>query len=223
VLLLYALTFIFSDCMVRPLQILQLLFLHCLINVQVPANLYYFLLQLQPSTFGFIINWFSKYLPVVAVYYDTPQKIADVFIDYVFLRNVGQIFVLIVILGVFWFIFLILGNKRILPHKIWHRFLEEVSQKRYQLMVINDVITLFYLPILYFGFMQLQHLFGSGIYGFNGFVTLVFLLAALAMPFIWLLVWFKLDSNTLKERLWFLTLRVTPMEGEVEIIHEVKS
>jgi hypothetical protein len=170
---------------------------------------------------GFVVNWFKGYFPGKAVYYDTPQKIVDVFVDYVFLRNVGQIFVLIVILGSLWFVFLLLENKRIVSHKIWHKFLEEVSQKRYQLMVVNDVITLFYLPILYFGFLQLQHLFGEGIYGFNVFATLLFVIAALAMPFVWLLVWFKVPVETFKQRLWFLTLRVTPNEGEAEPIHEV--
>jgi hypothetical protein len=124
VLLLYAVTFVFSDCIVRPLQILQLLFLHCLINVQVPANLYYLLVQLKPSLLGFVKNWFSAYFPTTAAYYDTPQKIVDVFTDYIFVRNVGQVFTLMVVLGTFWFVFLLLGNRRVITHKIWHKFLE---------------------------------------------------------------------------------------------------
>lgn len=42
-LVLYAITFVFSDVMVRPLQMLQILLFHCLIAAGVPANLYYFL------------------------------------------------------------------------------------------------------------------------------------------------------------------------------------
>lgn len=123
VLLLYGLTFIFSDCMVRPLQVLQIYFLHCLASVGVPANLYYFLLQLKLSLLPFLENWFSPYLPEKSLYYDTPPKVGDVFVDYIFLRNVGQIFLLVVVLACFWFVFLILGNKRVVQHKVWHSFL----------------------------------------------------------------------------------------------------
>jgi hypothetical protein len=58
-------------------------------------------------------------------------------------------------------------------------------------MIINDVFSLFYFPILYFGFLQLQHLFGPGILGLNGFIALVFILTVILLPFIWIYVWVK--------------------------------
>jgi len=58
-------------------------------------------------------------------------------------------------------------------------------------MVINDVLSLFFLPILFFSFMQLNNLNGGGIYSFNAFVTVIFLIAAILMPVIWLLLWIK--------------------------------
>lgn len=122
-LLLYVLTFVFSDVMVRPLQFLQLLFLHCLVDSPISANLYYPLRGLQSSTLNFITNWFKDSFSTQSVYYDTPLKIQDACIDYIFLRNVGQVFVVMVVLACFWFLFLILGNKKIVSHKLWHSFL----------------------------------------------------------------------------------------------------
>lgn len=58
-------------------------------------------------------------------------------------------------------------------------------------MVVNDVLSLFYLPITYFGFWQFTHLFGEGVYGFNGFSALVLVLAALIIPVVWLGLWCK--------------------------------
>ena len=190
-LLLFALTMFFSDVMIRPLQMLQMLFLHCLIDSPAPANMYYLLQTLRLSTLNFVTNWFSGMFPSTIVYYDTPTKIYDTCIDYIFLRNVGQIFTLIVVMAVFAFIFLILSNKRIMCNKVWHSFFSEVSEKRFRWMALNDILSLFYVPITYFGFWQFHHLFGTGIYGFNGFVTLVFVLSTILLPIIYLILWCK--------------------------------
>jgi magnesium-transporting ATPase (P-type) len=206
--------------MVRPLQVLQIYFLHCLASVGVPANLYYFLLQLKLSLLPFLDNWFSPYLPVKSLYYDTPPKLGDVFVDYVFLRNLGQIFLLMVVLACFWFVFLILGNKRVVSHKVWHSFLSEVSQKRYGVMVYNDVLSLFYLPILYFAFMQMNNFFGDGFYAFNGFIALVFAILAIITPVIYNILWFRWTPQQLKEKLWFLTIRVKRGE-KAATVHEI--
>ena len=121
-LLLFVFSFFFSDVMLRPLQMLQLLFLHSMIDSPVSANIYYLLVGLKISTLSFISNWFSSSFPELTQYYDTPLKIQDACIDYIFLRNVGQIYVMGVVFFSFFFVFLILGNKRILSHKIWHSF-----------------------------------------------------------------------------------------------------
>ena len=109
--------------MIKPLQMLQLLFLHSLIDSPVSANIYYFLIGFRISTLNFITNWFKTSFPSRTPYYDTPLKIQDTCIDYIFLRNVGQIYVIIVVFICFWFTFLILGNNKIIKHKIWHSFL----------------------------------------------------------------------------------------------------
>ena len=101
---------------------LQILFLHSMIDSPVAANIYYLLAELKISTLSFVNNWFSGSFSSEPSYYDTPLKIKSLFIDYVFLRNVGQIFTVIVVYFCFWFLFLILGNKRVVSHKVWHSF-----------------------------------------------------------------------------------------------------
>ena len=221
-LVLYAVTFVFSDVMVRPLQMLQILLFHCLIAAGIPANLYYFLFQAKESTFDFVQNWFKGNLPAASPYYDTPLKVADVFVDEVFLRHMGQLFVLAVILGCFWFVFLILGNKRIMTHKIWQGFFEKVSQKRYQLMVLNDVFSLFYFPLLYFAFMQLPRVpASSGFYALNYAVTVILLLLALIVPFAWWVLWKVRTPEEVENRLWFLTIRAKQSgNGGNVVIHD---
>jgi hypothetical protein len=223
ILLLYVVSFVFSDVMVRPLQMLQLLFLHCMVNSPVSANIYYLLAGLQNSTLLFINNWFSGSFPNPSPYYTVPLVIASTCTDYIFLRNVGQIFILIIILACFWLLFLVLGNKRIVTHKVWHSFLAEVSQKRYQFMVVNDVLSLFYLPILYFGFLQLQTLIGPGIYAFNAAATLIFIALAITLPIIWTTVWYRRTPEDLSNNFWFLTLRIRVPNTVAASVHEDRS
>lgn len=214
-LLLYLLTFFFSDVLIRPLQFLQLIFLHCLIDSPVPANIYYLLVNLRSSTLHFITNWFTSSFPSSSAYYDTPLKIQDTCTDYLFLRNVGQIFVIVVVAICFWFVFLLLGNKKVVSHKVWHSFFNEVSEKRFKFMLINDILSFFYLPITYFGFWQFKHLFdGTGIYAFNGISTLIFVLAAIIVPIVWLALWCKRTPEDVHNSLWFLSLRVKTVSGE---------
>jgi hypothetical protein len=189
-LVLYGILFVFSDVMVRPLQILQVFFFHCAIAVNAPPNIYYFLLQMKEATLSFAKNWFASSLPEASPYYSTPLKVADVFIDEIFLRHLGQFFLLLVVLACFWFVFLILGNRRIMKHKIWQGFLGEISEKRYQLMILNDVFSVFYFPLFYFALLQLSNLFTSGgFYVFNGIATLLLLLCAIVLPFAWVIQW----------------------------------
>ena len=216
-------TFFFSDVLIRPLQMLQLLFLHSLVDSPVSANIFYLLINLRISTLNFVTNWFGDSFPATTTYYDTPLLIKDVCTDYIFLRNVGQIFVVMVIYASFWFVFLMLGNKRLISHKIWHSFLNEVSEKRFQWMVVNDVMSLFYVPVTYFGFWQFKNLFGSGVYGFNGFATLFFLLLSIAIPILWLALWCKRTPQDVHNTLWFLTLRIKQAEGNAVVIHDERS
>lgn len=90
-----------------------------------------------------------------------------------------------------WAIFMILSNKRVIENKIWQKAFETVSNQRFGFSVINDVFSIFYVPILWFGFSQFQTLFGSGYLGFNGFICLIFVLASISLPFLLFLVWWK--------------------------------
>ncbi len=141
----------------KPLQFVQIMFFHAIIDVNIPASLYYYFLELKLSIFQFLPNWFSaNFSSEITLHWSSSQKTIDIFTDFNFLRNQGQIFIQIVILAFMWALFMILSNKRVIEHKIWHSILETISHRRYKLMVINDVISLFYVPILWFGFSQMQ-------------------------------------------------------------------
>jgi len=202
--------------MIRPIQILQIMFFHCAIDVNVPANLFHFLKNMSYSTFHFIDNLFKSNFPIRSPYYSSPLKFIDVFVDEIFLRNMGQIFIWIFVLAILAFIFLILGNKRVVSHKIWHSFLSEVSIKRYRWMVVHDIFGLFYLPIIYFSFMQIKATFAtfSDFYIYNALATVIFLLIALALPFVWFFMWLKNTPEEITSKLWFLTLRNKKIESE---------
>ena len=208
-LLLLALSFLFSDVMVRPLQYLQIFFVHAMIGVDISANLYYFLDHAKHSILGFLPNFFSSLLPASSPYYNTPQKVADTVVDEIFLRHLGQLFFYAVIFICLWLLFLVLGNPRIVTHKIWQGFFRDISVKRYQLMVLHDVLSLFYLPLFYFAFSQFRTIFNeAGFYAANGFITVLFLLIGLVMPFVWIGLWAKKEPEWIRENLWFMKLRV---------------
>lgn len=84
---------------------------------------------------------------------------------------------------------------------------ETISVRRYRYSIINDIFGIFYLPILWFSFYQFQKLFDKGYLGFNGFVCLVLVLAALALPFVWGAVWWKKERAEIEERFPFMTNR----------------
>lgn len=128
-------------------------------------------------------------------------------------------FILLTVLGCFWFVFLCLSSKYVVRHKVWQAFLEGISRRRFQLMVLNDAFSLFYLPLAYFAFMQLPNLFSSGgFYGLNAFLTLLLLLAAIIMPMVWVLLWWSRSREEVHTRLWFLTIRIKPIAGEREML-----
>lgn len=143
--------------MVKVIQMFQLLFFHLMILTQLPASLYFFLLEIKLTLFQFLPNWPSLGVASDLVVHTTAnQRTIDIFIDYNFSRNVGQIFFFMVLLIPFWLIFLFLSNKRIVEHKKWHELFEIISNRRFKFMVINDVASVLYIPILIFGFYQFQ-------------------------------------------------------------------
>lgn len=196
ILLLYCVTFLFTDTMVKPIQMLQVMFFHCVTTSPMSASLYFFLLELKPSLLQFLPNWLS--LPLsrdLTLHKTSTQKTIDVFIDYNFFRNVGQIVFMIIIAFGLWALFMILSNRRIIEHKTWHNFLESVSVRRFRFSLLNDIISVFYVPIVWFGFNQFQELFSEGYLGFNGFVCLIMVVFVLLYPFGLVYVWWKKDMS----------------------------
>jgi len=122
-------------------------------------------------------------------------------------------------------VFMILGSKHVVRHKVWLGFFQQVSRKRYQLMVLNDVLSVFFFPIIYFALMQLPNLaVGSGFYTLNAGLTVVLFACAIVMPIAWTVMWKARSREEIQERLWFLTLRVKPLAGEKQpMVHDEKS
>lgn len=157
-------------------------------------------------------------------YYSTPQKVADTFIDEIFLRNLGPFFPVAVVFACFWFFFLTLSSKFVMRHKIWQGFFQEISRKRFQLMLINDIFSLFYFPILYFAFMQMNNLVSTGsFYALNAAFTIIIFIAAIIVPIAWTTLWKIRSKDEIHEKLWFLTLRVKPLsqDQKAAMVHDV--
>lgn len=115
ILLLYSFTILFTDTMIKPLQMLQIMFFHALVTVPMPANLFFYLVKLRLSLLQFLPNWLSGPIPKdISLYSNATQKTIDVFIDYNWFRNVGQILFMIVIFFGFFAVFKIASNKRVI-------------------------------------------------------------------------------------------------------------
>ena len=106
-------------------------------------------------------NFFSSFLLPSQSYHPAPQKIIDTFVDYNFLRHLGQIFFFIIVFTGIWLLFLFLSNKRLISNKTWHGMFEDVFKRRLKFKAVNDVLSLFYVPLIWFGFSQLQDLVGQ--------------------------------------------------------------
>lgn len=123
--------------------------------------MYYYFIEFKRALFGFLPNFFSKFLDPNKSYHPGSQKVVDMFQDYNFLRNVGQIFFFLIVFAIMWFIFSILSNRRLISHKTWNSMFDDVFKRRFKYMAINDVFSLFYVPILWFAFNQFKNLVGS--------------------------------------------------------------
>lgn len=114
VLLLYCVTVLFTDAMVKPVQMLQIIFFHCVTTAPMSASLYFFLLELKPALLQFLPNLLSGPLAKdITLHATSTQKTIDVFVDYNFFRNVGQILFMVLIFFFLWALFMILSNRRI--------------------------------------------------------------------------------------------------------------
>lgn len=122
ILLLYALTFLYTDTVVKPIQMLQLLFFHCVTSVSFPASFYFYFLQIKSSLLQFLPNWPKSSIPSdVTLHATSTQRTIDVFVDYNFFRNVGHIFFMIVVAIGLWGIFFLLSRPKIVTNPLWQK------------------------------------------------------------------------------------------------------
>ena len=88
-------------------------------------------------------------------------------------------------------------------------------------MLLNDLVSLFYAPIVYFAFFQMTQVSGSD--GFNIFSTFIFFILVLLTPILQIFAWFKYSSADIDEKLWFMTLRVKPVEPIFSVVYDERS
>jgi len=152
---------------------------------------------LKKSILQFTPNFFESKLEPNTVYHKSPQKIIDMFTDYDFLRNMGQLFFFIIVFTCMWLVFLFLSNKKLISHKLWFNMFDDVFKRRFKFMALNDVFSLFFVPIVWFALWQFQDLKGSGssddYSNINSAFTVIFLILTLLLPFIWTMFWFKFE------------------------------
>lgn len=135
----------------------------------------------------FLPNWFTPTMPSYPLHPTSTQRTKDIFTDFNFLRNMGHIFFIIVIVIGIWAIFFIVSRGWVRGDEGWRGVLEDLSKKRFRFWILNDVIQLVYVPVLWFGFSQFAELFGPGILAFNGILTLILVLFFVAYPILLLL------------------------------------
>lgn len=111
----------------------------------------------------FTPNFFLSSLNPETTYHRSPQKIVDMLVDYDFLRNLGQIFFFIILFAGMWLILLFLSSKKLISNKLWFNLLDDTFKRRFKFMAINDVISLFVVPIVWFAIWQFKDLKGTGL------------------------------------------------------------
>lgn len=197
-MVLYGLSFFWTDAAIKSIQFLQLALLHATLNINIPPILAYYLYELRKAILSFLPNFFKGQILPNKVYHHAPQKIIDLFVDYDFLRNMGQIFFFIIMFSGMWMVFLFLSSKKLISNKLWFNMFEDIFKRRFKFMALNDILSLFIVPILWFGLWQFKDLTGteleSGYSTINAVFTVVFLIFAFIIPVIWGLFWFKFDG-----------------------------
>ena len=161
VLLLYAVSFFWTDAAIKPLQFIQLALLHATLNIVIPPSLHFYLIEFKRSLISFVPNIFGSRLEPDKVYHASSLKVIDIFTDYDFLRHLGQIFFFLAVFAVMWLIFCLLSNKRLISDKLWHHMFDDIFKRRFKFMAINDIFSLFYVPIMWFTISQFADLAGT--------------------------------------------------------------
>jgi hypothetical protein len=211
----YVISFSWTDAAVKPIQLIQIALFHSFIDSPIPPSVFYYLAEFKRTIFYFLPNFFSKFIDAETSYHSSSQKVVDLLVDYNFLRYMGVIFFFLIIFACMWVLFFFLSNRRLITHKTWHSMFEDVFKRRFKFMAINDVFSLFYVPILWFGLSQFKSLIGSGPETYmtvNAGLTVVFFVFAVVMPFVWLMMWIKFDPSRFDVECSFMCKRIKKMD-----------
>ena len=162
-------------------DVLQILFVLYFVNVVLPPNAAYMLAGFRASFMHFLPNLFAAALPNARMSTGSNGQIYSLIGDVLFIRSEGHLLtvslVLLVFIGI---IILLVRNKNIIKDNNNRLKLKKVWKDTILGQCIHSFTYLFFLPILFFAFLQMRdYSASSAIQGFSIFCSIVYMILAL--------------------------------------------
>jgi hypothetical protein len=183
------------------MQIMMAIFL---LNVILPPTPMYALGAFNYALFSFLPNFFTDSLPTAK--YDPKtmnSSIYSILEDFVFLRNMGQMYFILIVLGLFLLATFAMSKKFFSKTiKNWCKnFIQERFLKKYLFGIVN----ILFLPVFLMGLISIKTYGQSGaILGFSAFSSWFFI-ALLLIPIFYFI--YKLRKLSTESPITYLTLQ----------------
>lgn len=182
------------------LSVFQQFYVHAYINYTIPPNLFYFLKNLKLTMMGFLPNLPALGFPDADYWQsDIPQKVLDLDGYINFCKSVGSVVLYIIVyLGLA--LLVKLFSTKFMMNRPMRNLFAEVYEQRVKFNFLHEVLWTYFLPVVFYGMLQFRH-FSSDtpMYSFNLFLSVLMLLAFLALPFIFVKVIYKEDVDELND------------------------
>ena len=158
----------------------QLLFCLLFVNLVLPPNAGYSLAQFRITAFTFLPNMFSNSLSTPLYSSTFGNTIYNFFGDMVFVRNMGYLYTILLVLVVFMLILLLIWKKKIGNAKPWaKRFLKETFWFKH----LHGMVYVLWLPTFCFGLVKMRdYSTSTPLEGFSIFSSFLFMIPMLILP-----------------------------------------
>lgn len=175
------------------LDFYQLLFCLLFVNVVLPPNAAYALAQFRITAFTFIPNMFSSALDALVYNSKFGNTIFTFFGDMVFLRTMGYLYTVLLVLVVVILLCLLFWKKKFKYVKPYaKKFLKETFWHKH----LHGLVYVLFLPTFIVGLMKMRDYTAStAIQGFSIFSSYLFMLPMLAVPIFFTVKVVKLVKN----------------------------
>lgn len=147
------LTFMFDT---ELMNILQLLYLHYFVSTIFPTFFSSILSAMRLSTVSWIPNIFSAVVPDFVRHDYVPSKIIDLISDYLFIRNGGYFFTILVIMLLVLAIVKILSVPEINRFKNVRMWCQQAIEERWKFSLPIQVFNVLYLPTVFYFLMNFR-------------------------------------------------------------------